>query len=60
MEKKKNNKKQYKRPRISRVRLDNEISLVMQSTPGNPIGYQDKDVGSGSNRDPFKPEDYHG
>ena len=58
MKTKKKNRRQYKRPLLSRVKLDNEISLVMMSdAPGNPFGYQDKGVGSGSNRDPFKGEE---
>ena len=58
MKTKKNKRCQYKKPRITRVKLDNEISLVMMSdAPGNPFGYQDKGVGSGSNRDPFKGEE---
>ena len=59
MKTKKNNKRLYKKPRISRVKLDNEISLVMQSTPPKNPGWGSNEV-SGSNRDPFKPEDYYG
>ena len=44
--------------RIKRIRLDNEISLVMQSPPPNP-GWGSNEI-PGSNRDPFKPEDYYG
>jgi hypothetical protein len=29
-------KKKYKKPVITRILLDNEISLQMQSQPGNP------------------------
>ena len=60
MKTKKNNKRLYKKPRISRVKLDNEISLVMQSTvPMENPQWGSNEV-SGSNRDPFKPEDYYG
>ena len=41
--------------RIKRIRLDNEISLVMQSPKGNPL-WGSSDF-SGSNCDPFKSEE---
>jgi hypothetical protein len=60
MKTKKNNKRLYKKPRISRVKLDNEISLVMQSV----VPMENPQWGSreapGNSRDPFKPEDYYG
>ena len=59
MKTKKNKRCQYKKPRITRVKLDNEISLVMVSEPkGNPPWGSNETPGS--NRDPFKPDDYHG
>ena len=59
MKTKKNNRRQYKRPQVSRVKLDNEISLVMVSDPkGNPPWGSNE--APGSNRDPFKGEESMG
>ena len=33
------NKRVYTKPLVERVKLDNEISMVMMSPPVDPIGY---------------------
>lgn len=36
-----NQKLVYKSPKVEQVKLDNEISMVMMSFPGDPIPQQD-------------------
>lgn len=43
-------KKQYKKPEVVRIYLDNSISLQMQSQPGNP---PPRDEGGSKGADPF-------
>jgi hypothetical protein len=45
------NQKAYTKPRITRVKLDNEISMVMESMqPGDPNG----SITPGERNDPYK------
>jgi hypothetical protein len=48
-------KRQYQKPEVKRVILDNEISLVMQSAPSNP-GWSKADEPT-STPNPFRDEE---
>jgi len=37
--KNKETKKIYKKPKVTKVKIDNEISLVMTSPPGTPVHF---------------------
>ena len=43
-------KKQYSKPAIKRVKIDNQISMVMMSPPGDP----ESSIGQPSMPNPFK------
>lgn len=47
-------KKIYRAPLIVRIRLDNEISLALESTPDAPTGPNEGFAPEYLNNDPFK------
>ena len=47
-------KKTYKAPKIERIRLDNEISLALESTPPTGPGEPTSQAPEYFNNDPFK------
>lgn len=50
----KSKKRTYNSPTIERIKLDNEISLVLQSAPDDPEKYSSTSAPEYFNNDPFK------
>ena len=47
-------KRTYTAPNIERIKLDNEISLALESTPPIGPGWESKNAPEYFNNDPFK------
>ena len=57
----KKTKRPYSTPKVKRVRLDNEISLVMNSTPtSNPPSFPWEAGNASSSPNPFRSEELYG
>ena len=52
----KNNKKRYTKPRVEKINLDKNISIQMESPPGDPVIKNKRDSGDFS---PFKQSRNH-
>ena len=50
----KKQKRNYTKPKVEQIKLDNEISIFMASPPGNPEFAPEGPAGPSMNVNPFK------
>ena len=48
-----NTKKYWESPKVSEIKLDNEISILMTSPPGDPFKSASNDSHDNANTDPY-------
>ena len=46
-------KKQWQEPKVNEIKLDNEISILMTSPPGDPFKSASNESNDAANTDPY-------